>query len=139
MKTAKKISTNNESINDAEKKLDFKYPESIRQMLLKRNGFYLADFKFFCVLDKEDIQHTFDDIVRENTNESAGIQNFIPKGYVAIATDEGLGFLVLNTQKDGKTYYWNNDLGELSIYAENDEQLITSLEKEEKEFTQNSK
>ncbi len=134
MKTSKKLITSEESIRNAETKLEITYPQPVRERLREQNGFEWGGFTFFCVLDNDDIKHTFDDIVRENTNSSAGWLQYLPKGNVAIADDGGQGCLSVNTNKDGKVYYWNNDLGELSTFAENDEQLITLLDKTEEDF-----
>jgi hypothetical protein len=131
MKNIKKIITNDESINEAESKLNIVYPKEIREMLKIKNGFYLGGFRFYKVLDKEDLQHTFDDVVRENTNSSAGWKQFLPEGYVAIADDEGQGCLALNTNKDGKVYYWNNNTGEITIYSENGKDFEIKIKEEE--------
>ncbi|EKD57376.1 MAG: hypothetical protein ACD_57C00325G0003 [uncultured bacterium] len=127
---SKKITTNNDSIDQAESKLNINYPKEIREMLKNKNGFYFGGFRFYKVLDKEDLQHTFDDVVRENTNSPAGWQQFLPEGYVAIADDEGQGCLALNTNKDGKVYYWNNDIGEITIYAENGQDFETKIKED---------
>lgn len=116
--SAKKVITNDQSIDQCEAKLDIVYPEEVREMLKQKNGFYLGGFRFYCVLDKEDLQHTFDDVSRENTNLS-GWQKFLPNGYIAIADDGGQGCLALNKNKDGKIYYWNNDVDKMNVYAEN--------------------
>ena len=130
MGNPKKIITNDESINQAESKLNVSYPKEIREMLKTKNGFYLGGFRFYGVLDKEDLQHTFDDIVRENTNP-AGWKQLLPDGYVAIADDEGQGCLALNTNKDGKVYYWNNDIGQITTYSENGQDFETKIKEEE--------
>jgi len=128
--SAKKIITNDQSIDQCEAKLDIIYPKEVREMLKQKNGFYLGGFRLYCVLDKEDLQHTFDDVFRENTNPS-GWQNFLPNGYVAIADDEGQGCLALNKNKDGKIYYWNNDMNKMSIYAENGQDFDVKIKKSE--------
>ena len=136
MKTPKKVVTDDESINNAEEKLGIKYPEILREWLKGENGFYRAAFRFYGVLDKEDVYNTFDDVVRENTNPEAGWEKYVPDGHVAIADDEGLGCLTLNKNKDGKVYYWNNELGELEIYAENGDRFKERIEREEDEYNE---
>ncbi|MFC1625974.1 SMI1/KNR4 family protein [Patescibacteria group bacterium] len=138
MKTSKKVITNNKSIDAAEKELGFKYPQKLRKLLKERNGFYLAHFRFYGVLDKEDIQHTFDDIVRENTNQSSGWRKYLPKGHIAIADDTGTGCLTLTKQNDGRIYYWNNDIQKLSVYARSVSELIRKLEKKEEDYIRES-
>lgn len=128
--STKKVATNDQSIDQCEAKLDIIYPKEVREMLKQRNGFYLGGFRFYRVLDKDDLQHTFDDVFRENTN-SSGWQNFLPNGYVAIADDEGQGCLALNKNKDGKVYYWNNDVGKMDIYAENGQDFDIKIRKTE--------
>ncbi len=135
MGNSKRIVTNDESINQAELKLNISYPKEIREMLKAKNGFYLGGYRFYCVLDKEDIQHTFDDIFRENTNFSAGWRQSLPEGYVAIADDEGQGCLALNINKDGKVYYWNNDIGEITTYAENGQEFKVKINEDESKIT----
>ncbi len=131
MKSPKKVTTNDESINEAEAKLNILFPVELREMLKEKNGFDLGGFEFYNVLDKEDLQHTFDDVVRENTNNQAGWQKYLPKGYAAIATDGGQGCLVLSSKKDGKVYYWNNDMQDISVYAENGKEFEEKIRKEE--------
>ncbi len=127
MKTHKKVSTEDRFIDVAEKTLNVLYPQFLRNKLKERNDFYLAGFKFYCVKDEDDIQHTFDDVVRENKNEQTGWQKYIPEGHAAIADDGGQGCLVLNIEKDGKIYYWNNYFGKLTVYANNEEELASVL------------
>jgi hypothetical protein len=131
---SKKVITNDESITAAEEKLGISYPEEIREKLKAKNGFYLGGLRFYCVLDKEDLQHTFDDVVRENSNKVAGWSQYLPEGNIAIADDEGQGCLVLNTAKDGKIYYWSLGKGEIETYAENGQELINKLNAQEEEF-----
>lgn len=134
MKNPKKVITNDESINQAESKLNISYPKEIREMLKQQNGFDLGGFNFYKVLDSEDLQHTFDDVVRENTNPQAGWKQYLPEGYVAIADDGGQGCLTLNTNKDGKIYYWNNDIGEMTTYSENGQDFVTKINQDEAEL-----
>jgi len=136
MGNPKKIITNDESINEAELKLNISYPKEIREMLKLKNGFYLGGYRIYCVLDKEDIQHTFDDVVRENTNSSAGWKQSLPEGCVAIADDEGQGCLALNINKDGKVYYWNNDIGEITTYAENGHDFEIKIKEDESKIAE---
>lgn len=136
MKNPKKLTTDDQSINDAELKLNISYPKELRKMLKLKNGFHLGGFRFYKVLDKEDLQHTFDDVVKENTNPSAGWKQFLPKGYVAIADDEGQGCLALNTNRDGKVYYWNNDIGEITTYSENGQEFEIKIKKDELKLTE---
>lgn len=112
----KKLTTNDESITAAEMKLGFSYPKEIRARLKERNGFFWKGYRFYPVLDQEDVQHTFDDVIRENTNDPSGWRQFLPEGYIAIATDEGQGCLCLSTNKDGKVYYWNNDSAKMEPF-----------------------
>jgi hypothetical protein len=134
MKNPKKLITDDKSINEAELKLGINYPRELREMLKKRNGFYLGGYRFFCVLDKDDLEHTFDDVVRENTNPIAGWKQLLPEGFVAIASDEGQGCLVLNTNKDGKVYYWNNDMTKMEVYSENGHDFETRIKADEEEI-----
>jgi len=136
MNNPKKIFTNDQSIDEAEVKLNISYPQEIREMLKAKNGFYLGGFRFYKVLDKEDLEHTFDDVVRENTNSSAGWKQFLPDGYVSIADDEGQGCLALNTNKDGKIYYWNNDAGEITTYSENGQDFENKIKEEESKLAE---
>lgn len=136
MKNPKKLTTDDQSINDAELKLNISYPKELREMLKSKNGFHLGGFRFYKVLDKEDLQHTFDDVVRENTNPSAGWKQFLPKGHVAIADDEGQGCLALNTNKDGKIYYWNNDIGKITTYSENGQEFEIKIKRDELKLTE---
>jgi hypothetical protein len=136
MKNPKKVTTDDQSINEEELKLNISYPKEIREMIKARNGFYLGGFRFYKVLDKEDLQNTFDDVVRENTNSSAGWKQFLPEGYVSIADDSGQGCLALNTNKDGKIYYWNNDTGEITIYSENGQDFEIKIKEEESKLAE---
>jgi hypothetical protein len=135
MNTPKKITTNDQSINEAELKLNISYPKEIREMIKAKNGFYLGGFRFYGVLDKEDLEHTFDDVVRENTNPSAGWKQFLPDGYISIADDEGQGCLALNTNKDGKIYYFNTDNGEITTYSVNGKDFEIKIKEEETKLT----
>lgn len=130
----KKVVTDDKSIDEAEAKLGFSYPKILREKLKIKNGFYLAGFRIYGVLDQEDVQHTFDDIVRENTNSSSGWQQYIPSNYVAIGDDEGIGCLVLNTNKDGIVYYWNNQDQKMETYATNETELEKKLSEAEAEI-----
>lgn len=134
MKNTKKTVTDDSSINETELKLDISYPNEIRELLKARNGFYLGGFRFYRILDKENLQNTFDDVVRENTNPASGWKQYLPEGYVSIADDEGQGCLALNINKDGKIYYWNNDVGEMTIYSENGKDFVTRINEEELEL-----
>ena len=73
--------------------------------------------------------------MRENTNSSAGWKQSLPEGCVAIADDEGQGCLALNINKDGKVYYWNNDIGEIIIYSENGQEFETKINEDESKIT----
>lgn len=132
-KSKKKIVTNDKSIDNVEQKLDIKYPQIIRDKLKEHNGFHWGHFNFFCVLDADDKFHTFDNIVRENENPSAGWKKYLPKGHIAIANNDLL-CLTLNTKKDGKVYFYNHENGKLKVFAESDEELENKLEKQEKEL-----
>ena len=129
MKIPKKINANIQSIEAAENKLNIKYPSVIKNKILQKNGFDTEEFTFYCVFDEEDKYHTFDDVVRENTNDDSGWLHYLPNNYVAIAEDGGKGCLALNTNQDGKVYYYENSTGEISLYATNDieiEKLLAS-------------
>jgi len=134
-KPPKKITTNDQSIDNAEQKLGIKYPQIIRNKLKERNGFEWGYFRFFCVLDEEDKFYTFDDVVRENENPSAGWKQYLPEGQVAIASAD-LWCLTLSTNKDGKIYFYDHQTGKLEVFAETDEELQQKLDKEDKEFDQ---
>lgn len=133
-KPQKKLTTNDESIDNAEAKLGVKYPQVLRDKLKERNGFMWGFFeRFYPVFDEEDKFHTYDDVVRENENPN-GWKNVLPEGYIAIADDGGGYALVLSTNKDGKVYHYNNDSGEITLFAENDEALKRKLDEEDKEM-----
>ena len=134
-KPQKKIVTEDKYIDRAEDALDIKYPQVLRDKLKSRNGFSWGFFEnFYCVLDDEDKFYTFNDVIYENTNRIAGWNQFIPKGYVAIA-DDGAGYaLLLSTSKDGKVYHYNNDTGEVTVFAENDKELTDKLDSQEEEL-----
>ena len=134
-KPKKKVITNDKSIDQAEQKLGIKYPQIIRDKLKKRNGFYWGYFRFFCVLDGEDKFHTFDDIVRENENPSAGWKRYLPEGHIAIA-NEDLLCLALNTEKDGKVYFYDHGSGKLEVFADSNEKLKQKLDKQDQELDQ---
>ena len=123
----KKTGTNIQSIKNAEEKLEIKFPECIVQALLNKNGFYAEEFRFYCVLDDEDLYNTFDDIVRENTNSNSGWQKFLPKNYVAIADDGGQGCLILNKNKDNIVYYFAINTKEIFVFAQTEEILKKNL------------
>ncbi len=123
MQPAKKVTTNLQSVELAEQKLNIKYPELIKNKMLEKNGFYTDEFQFYCIFDAEDKYHTFDDVVKENTNEDSGWLKYLPAGYVAIAEDGGRGCLALNTNKDGKIYYYENDSGKITVYAQNEAEI----------------
>ncbi len=110
------IGIDEESIQKAEMELNILYPEKISAMLLAKNGFNYAGFRFYKIYNKADIVHTFDDVIRENLGVTSGWKKFLPEGLVAIADDEGQGCLALNTNKDGKLYYWNNLTKTISEY-----------------------
>jgi tetratricopeptide (TPR) repeat protein len=131
-KSKKKIITDDKSINDLEQKLNIKYPQVLRNKLKVQNGFYWGSFRFFCVLDKEDKQHTSDDVIRENENSSAGWNQSLPEGYYAIAS-ENRRCLALNTLRDGKVYLYDIEDNELEIFSKTDEQLRKKLDKMAKE------
>lgn len=134
-KSKKKVVTDDKSIDNAEKILNIKYPQIIRNKLKERNGFCWGYFRFFCVFDKEDEFYTHDDVVRENENPPAGWKQYLPKGYVAIAIEDLL-CLALSTKKDGKIYFYDHERGKLEVFAESDEELEEKLKKQEKEAKQ---
>jgi hypothetical protein len=134
-KPKKKVITDDKSIDQAEQKLGIKYPPIIRDKLKEHNGFYWGYFRFFCVFDEEDKFHTFDDVVRENENPSAGWKQYLPEGHVAIA-NEDLLCLTLNTNKDGKVYFYDHGSGKLEVFAESDEELQQKLDEQGREFNQ---
>lgn len=127
MKPVKKIITTDFSIDTAEDKLEIKYSQVIRDKLKKTNGFDWGGYRFFCVLDEEDKFHTFDDVIRENNSEDTGWVNFLPKEYIAIADDGGRGCLVLNKNKDGKVYYFNNELNKIEIFSESESDFLNKM------------
>ena len=129
-KPPKKIVTEDKFIDRAQVALNIKYPQVIRKKLIGRNGFSWGFFeRFYCVKDDDDIFHTNDDVVRENTNKVAGWQQYIPEGFVTIADDGGGAALLLNTNKDGKVYYYQDGDGE--VFAETEDQLIEKLAQQE--------
>ena len=131
-KPQKKVTTEDKYIDRAEDALGIKYPPVLRDKLKIRNGFSWGFFeRFYCVLDDDDKFHTFDDVVHENTNPTAGWKESLPEEYVAIA-DDGSGYaLVLSKTKDGKAYHYNSDTGEITVFAENDDELAEKLDKQE--------
>lgn len=129
-KPQKKIITDDKSIDQAEQKLGIKYPQIIRERLKEHNGFYWGYFRFFCVLDEEDKFHTFDDVVRENENSSAGWKQYLPEGYIVIA-NEDLLCLALNTKKNGKVYFYDHESGKLEVFAQTDEELKQKLDEQD--------
>ncbi len=129
MKTPRKVTTEDKYIDSVENILGIKYPKVIRDMLLKSNGFSWGYYNFFPVRDEEDLEHTFDDVVRENNNPN-GWSNYLPEGYVAIANEDSY-CLALSKVKDGKVYYFDNERKELSVYADNEEELVDNLNREE--------
>lgn len=134
-KPQRKVTADDESIDQTEQKLGIKYPQIIREKLKEKNGFYWGFFRFFCVFDEEDKFHTFDDVVRENENPSAGWRQYLPEGHVVIA-NEDLFCLTLNTKKDGKVYFYNHGSGELEVFAQTDQELKEKLDKQDQEFDQ---
>lgn len=130
VKSQKKVVTEDKVIDQAEQKLGIKYPLIFRNKLKEQNGFYWGYFRFFCVFDEEDKLHTFDDVVKENENPSAGWKQYLPKGYVAIANNDLL-CLTLNTKKDGKVYFYDHGSGELEVFAQSDEELKQKLDHQE--------
>lgn len=125
-KPQNKVITSDEFIDRAEKSLQIKYPEIIRKKLKEQNGFYWDYFRFFCVLDDDDKYHTFDDVVRENENQSTGWKLFLPENQVAIANEDHV-CLTLNTNQDGNIYIYDNEIGSLEIFAKSDEELEQKL------------
>ncbi len=103
----------------------------IRERLKKQNGFEWAGYNFYPVLDEDDKVHTFDDVVRNNIHESSSLKEYLPEGFVAIAIDD-LFCLCLNTNKDGKLYYYNT--GDIEVVAENEEEVEAKLNELDKEF-----
>lgn len=134
-KPKKKVMTDDKSIDLAEEKLGIKYPQIIRNKLREHNGFYWGYFRFFCVLDEEDKFHTFDDVVKENENPSAGWKQYLPEGHVAIA-NEDLLCLTLTNKKDGKVYFYDHGSGKQEIFAETDEELKQKLDEQDQESDQ---
>lgn len=134
-KVAKKIFTEDSKIDVAEQKLGIKYPLILREKLKAHNGFSWGYFeRFYCVFDEDDKFHTFDDVVYENENPRTGWKSVLPPEYVAIADDAGGYCLALNTNKDGKVYHYNSDTNEIEVFAENDEDLKTKLDQQDKEL-----
>ena len=133
-KPKKKLITSDAAIDAAEEKLGITYPKLIREKLKQRNGFGWGFFQFYCVFDEEDAFHTFDDVVRANTNEMTGWQQFMPEGYVAIADDEVI-VLALKQGESG-VYRYDHTSGTVEIYAMTDEELETKLGQEEEEAKQ---
>lgn len=131
-KSMKKVITDDKSINDLEQKLNIKYSQILRNKLKERNGFYWGSFRFFCVLDQEDKQHTSDDVVRENENPATGWNQSLPEGYFAIAS-ENRRCLALNTLKDGKIYIYDVEDDELKVFSKTDEQFRKKMDKMAKE------
>lgn len=133
-KPPKKVVTNDASIDNAEAKLGVKFPQILREKLKEHNGFTWGFFeRFYPVFDEEDKFHTFDDVVRENENPN-GWKRALPEGFVAIADDGGGYALVLSTNKDGKVYHYNNDTGDVTLFAENDEELKKKLDEQDMEM-----
>lgn len=123
----RKVITNDISINAAETKLGFKYPQMIREKLKEKNGFEWGGYRFFPVLDEEDKEHTFDDVVRENTNPVAGWNTYIPEGYVCIASLDEEGLLV-SKNGDDKYYFYMIGDEDINEVVENSEALTKILE-----------
>lgn len=133
-KPEKKVTTDDRSIDRVEEALGVKYPHILRDKLKETNSFSWGYFTFYPVLDDEDKFHTFDDVVRENTNPQAGWRQFLQGGYAAVATDDGGYCLVLSKSKDQKVYHYNTDTGEVTLFAKNDEELKQKLDDQEKEL-----
>ena len=110
------IGIDEKSIQKTETELNILYPAKIRAMFLVKNGFNFAGFRFYKIYNKNDIVHTFDDLIRENLDVTSGWKKYLPEGFVAIADNEGQGCLALNTNKDGKLYYWNKLTKTISEY-----------------------
>lgn len=133
-KPTKKVTTEDKFIDRAEETLGVKYPQILREKLRIHNGFSWGYFeRFYCVLDDDDRFHTFDDVVKENTNPS-GWQNILPEDYVAIADDGGGYCLMLSKNKDQKVYHYNSDTQEVTLFAEDDASLKHILDKQEEEL-----
>ncbi len=131
----RKVVTNDMSVDKAEQVLSIQFPMLLREWIKSKNGFHRGGFRFYGVRDEEDVANTFDDIVRENTNEPAGWKKYLPEGYVAFADDGGQGCLALSTAKDGKFYYWNNEMGKLSVFAETEKEFKNTIEELENQFS----
>ncbi len=132
-KFPKKVGTSDSAIDKAEQELGIKYPLLLRNMLKQKNGFHWGGFEFYCVFDTEDKYHTYDNVVTKNKDPEIGWLNFIPKGYVVIASEDNM-CLLLSTKKDNKVYLYNNETEELSVYANNDKELKEKLDKAEAEL-----
>jgi len=133
-KPQKKVTTEDKYIDRAENELGVKYPNVLREKLKTTNGFSWGFFeRFYPVIDDDDKFHTFDDVVKENTNPR-GWKNVLPEGYAAIADDGGGYALVLSKNKDAKVYHYNNDTNEVELFAENDEELKSKLDKQQEEL-----
>lgn len=128
-KFPKKVTTNDQSITNAETILNIKYPSLIREYLKERNGFYIGGYRFYCVLDKEDIFHTQDDVVKENREW----KEYLPENHVIIA-NEDLYCLTLHTKKDGKVYLYNHEDGSLKIFANDENTLKQRFDEIKKEI-----
>lgn len=132
-KFKKKAGTEEKNIINAEEKLNIKFPQVIRERLKAENGFQWGYWVFYCVYDEEDKFHTFDDIIRQNQNDLAGWQKYIPEGYAAIASEDNWCLVLKLGDNESKVYQYNNETGELTLYAENSQSLKDNLDKEEKE------
>lgn len=128
MKPKRKVTTSEASILAAELALDIQYPQIIRNKMLLTNGFHTGVYRFYCVKDVDDLYHTSDDVLRENNNPNSGWKLYLPKGFAAIADDEGNGCLALSNSKDGKVYYFETATGELTQIAETENEVQSLLE-----------
>lgn len=131
-KPIKKVVTEDKYVDRAEAALGVQFPRVLREKIKQHNGFSWGYFeRFYPVKDDDDLFHTSDDVVRENTNQVAGWQKYIPTGFAAIADDGGGAALLLSTNKDGKVYYYQD--GEVEVFAENEIELIRKLDEQTQE------
>lgn len=119
-------------VQDTERKLGARLPESLRQFVMAENGSQIStaedDWDMNPILDSSDnerLSSTCYDIVRE-TREAKVWRNF-PEHAVSIAQN-GLGdhlvLLKVGDEFDPTVYFWSHETGERTAIASDFSQLL---------------
>ncbi len=139
------IGTTEEAIAKAEVELNFNFPASFREWLVRNNGLGFEDISIFPVFDERDPHTTWDSIVRNyNENWLDCLKNFededLSFDHLLPFSDFGTGdyYCFDYTRNDSNeeipVVHWSHETGETEFRGENFEDFLEKLRGGEFEF-----